>query len=125
MVHRGIGWQSAAAAVDAVIQDSLAGKASKERDAEGGGGKEREREAEGAGSRRLSAEETELLQTKACKASILAKLALRSSLLVRQETSDIRRVMSQAVELQLERIQSKVAEMLGNQLLLSTLSLAK
>ena len=125
-MHRGIGWQSAAAAIDAVIQDSLAGKASKESDAEGGEGKERERDGgEGAGSRRLSVEETELLQTKACKASILAKLALRSSLLARQETSDIRRGMSQAVELQLERIQSKVAEMLGNQLLLSTLLLAK
>lgn len=125
VVHRGIGWQAAAAAVDAAIHHSLADKV-KTRKASEAPKPEKLDKSDAAGSvTPMVGSEMQQLQADACKATILAKLSLRSSLLAQRETRDMRRVMAEAVDLQLERIQCKVAEMLGNQLLLSTLSLAK
>ena len=119
VVHRGIGLHAAAAAVDAVLLHSLAEKAETDKSlcgaqrpmngGRGGGsnGTTNGMHTADAEVRTMTESEMQHIQEKACKASILAKLALRSSLLARRETLDMRRLMAQAVELQLERIQRK------------------
>jgi len=87
VVHRGIGLQAAAAAVDAVMQHCLAEK-DKARAADDKGEK-----GENTDTHVMSQGEMHQLQEKACKASILAKLSLRSSLLAHREVLDMRRLM--------------------------------
>eukprot|EP00802_Teleaulax_amphioxeia_P009974 Tamp_09999.p2 GENE.Tamp_09999~~Tamp_09999.p2 ORF type:complete len:279 (+),score=57.70 Tamp_09999:229-1065(+) len=129
ILHRGIGVTAAAAAVDVCMQHALEYKdeEKKNRNAEDTNTHGHDSAATAAHERslQLSSRELESLPRMACKTSILAKLALRSCLLARRETLDMRRLMSEAVELQLERIQSKTAEVLGNKLVVSALSLAK
>ena len=93
VVHRGIGWQAAAAAVDAAIHHSLADKV-KTRKASEAPKPEKLDKSDAAGSvTPMVGSEMQQLQADACKATILAKLSLRSSLLAQRETRDMRRVM--------------------------------
>ena len=115
VVHRGIGLPAAAAAVDAVMEHGV---------------EERDRARSSMGAQALLQSgggcegDKDLLKQRACKGSMLAKLALRASVLARRETSDMRRAMVKAVGLQLEVIQSKTTQLLGNQMLRQSLASA-
>ena len=115
VVHRGIGLPAAAAAVDAVMEHGV---------------DERDRARRSVGGQALLQSgggcegDKEVLKERACKGSMLAKLALRASVLARRETSDMRRAMVRAVGMQLEVIQSKTTQLLGNQMLRQSLASA-
>ena len=115
VVHRGIGLPAAAAAADAVMEHGV---------------DERDRARRSVGGQAMLQSgggcegDKEVLKERACKGSMLAKLALRASVLARRETSDMRRAMVKAVGMQLEVIQSKTTQLLGNQMLRQSLASA-
>ena len=104
VVHRGIGVKAAAAAVDACVQHA---RAQKDSDAHTHDVAGSSLAAKQVSSSSLTAQQLEALPRMSCKASILAKLALRSCLLAQRETLDMRRLMvslSRALSLSLSRV---------------------
>ncbi|EKX55454.1 hypothetical protein GUITHDRAFT_99231 [Guillardia theta CCMP2712] len=111
-----LGPEATAAVIDNVLQEERQGgeKEQGERAEQGGHMEQREKKEQGGEHQQVWR-----MQTQACRAALLTSTRVRAMVLAHEETMRMKKLLLEAIELQMQRMQMKVTSLMSQQSIIS------